>query len=232
LAKEGATVVLNSSRTPFDGAVVASEANDAGGEAIYVQADVSQEGDVEQIAQLIEDRFGRIDIVVHSAADGLESRTQEVDWSDFERTFRTNSYALVSLARSLGPLMGKGKMLYISSFGAERAVPGYGVVGASKAAGEALVRSLAMELAPAVQVNGVRPAILPTVSLRAFSLADEFLEMAEREAPMGRGSIENVVDCALFLCSSEADFITGQVVPVDGGMGTTVFRKSWVSESA
>lgn len=225
-------MVLNSSRTPFDGAVVASEVNDAGGKAIYVQADVSREEDVEQIAQLIEKRFGRMDIVIHSAADGLESRTQDVDWPGFERTFRLNSYALVSLASSFAPLMSEGKILYISSFGAERAVPGYGVVGASKAAGEALVRSLAMELAPTVQVNGVRPAILPTVSLRAFSLADEFLEMAEREAPMGTGSIGNVVDCALFLCSSEADFITGQVVPVDGGMGTTVFRKSWIVEEA
>lgn len=227
LAREGASVVFNSSRTPFDGALVASAANQEAGQAIYVKADVASESDIAQIAELIEERFGRIDVIIHNAADGLECCASEVSWDDFERTFRTNTFALIALARSMAPLMNEGKLLYVSSFGADRAVPGYGVVGASKAASEALVRSLAMELAPRIQVNTLRPAIIPTLSLRAFSLADEFLEMASHESPMGLGTIDDIVESALFLCSPEAGFITGQVLTVDGGMGTSVFRSSW-----
>ena len=228
LASEGATIVLNSSRTPFDGANVASEINRIGGRAIYVKADVSSEKDVEQMAQLIEERFGHLDVVVHNAADGVEAQTADVSWEDFERTFRTNSYALVSLARFMAPLaVNGGKILYISSFGADRGVPGYGVVGASKAASEALVRSLSMELAPTIQVNALRPAVVPTVSLQAFSFADKFLGMMRDESPLGLGDIGNIVDSALFLCSSQADFVTGQVLVVDGGMAAAIFRRNW-----
>lgn len=230
LAAAGASVVLNSSRTPFDGAVVASAASAEGGSAIYVRADIASEDDVARLAELIRERYGRIDIIVHNAADGRESKTTTARWSDFERALKTNAFALVSLARSLTPLMAEGKMVYVSSFGSVRALPGYGVIGASKAAGEALVRSLAMELAPRIQVNGLRPGVLPTVSLRAFSLADEFLEMVRTETPMGPGTVEDVVRSALFLCSSEAGFVTGQMLAVDGGLESSVFRRSWMPD--
>jgi NAD(P)-dependent dehydrogenase (short-subunit alcohol dehydrogenase family) len=222
LADEGATVIVNSSVTAVDGAHVAAEINQAGGRALYVRADMACEADIEALAQLIETRFGRVEIVIHNAAGGRSSAVTQTTWEDFERALRTNTYALIALARSLAHLMGEaGKLLYISSFGAIRAVPGYGAVGASKAASEAIVRSLAMELAPRIQANILRPFVFPTVSLRAFSVAEGLLEMAASQSPLGLPRIEDIVGAALFLCSRDADYITGQTLDVDGGMSTS-----------
>jgi NAD(P)-dependent dehydrogenase (short-subunit alcohol dehydrogenase family) len=233
LAAEGASVILNSSMTPVDGARLAAEITEAGGRAVYVRANVASEDEIAALADLIGSRFGRIDIVIHNAAGGCECKAAETSWEDFERTFRTNTYALIVLARTLAPLMPVGgKMLYVSSFGSVRAVPGYAVVGASKAASEAIVRSLAMELAPRIQVNTLRPSILSTVSLRAFSLGDEFLKLAADESPLGPARLDDLVSVALFLCSADADYVTGQTLDVDGGMSTSVFRSSWSQNGA
>src|SRR4051812_41029639 len=215
LAAEGARVIVNSANTPVDGRLVAREIQDAGHRAVFVRASMESEADIQALAELVGRNFGRVDVVVHNAAGGCECEAVETTWQDFERTFRVNTFALIALARHLSPLMPDGgKMLFVSSFGATRAVPGYAVVGASKAASEALVRSLAMELAPRVQVNAIRPAVLPTVSLRAFSLADEFLRLTANEAPLGPGGIDEVIGAAAFLCSSEADYVTGQTLDV------------------
>jgi NAD(P)-dependent dehydrogenase (short-subunit alcohol dehydrogenase family) len=233
LAAEGASVIVNSALTPVDGAGVAAEIKRTGGRAIYVRANMASEVELEALAELVRSRFGRIEIVIHNAAGGCECRADEIAWPDFERTFRTNTYALVVLARTLAPLMrDRGKMLYVSSFGALRAVPGYALVGASKAASEAIVRSLALELAPRIQVNTLRPSIMSTVSLRAFSLGEKFLELAATESPLGPARLEDLVNAALFLCSSDADYITGQTLDVDGGMSSSIFRSEWVGNGA
>ena len=97
-----------------------------------------------------------------------------------------------------------------------------------KAASEAIVRSLALELAPRIQVNTLRPSIMSTVSLRAFSLGEKFLELAATESPLGPARLTDLVSAALFLCSSDADYITGQTLDVDGGMSSSIFRREWV----
>jgi NAD(P)-dependent dehydrogenase (short-subunit alcohol dehydrogenase family) len=228
LGAEGATVLVNSWHTAVDGRNVAQGINERGGKAFFVRASMEREEDIAALGALVAERFGRLDVIVHNAAGGCECLAADTSWADFERTFRVNSFALIALARHLGPVLGeRSKLVYISSFGSTRAVPGYAVVGASKAASEALVRSLAMELAPKTQVNCVRPSILPTVSLRAFSLADEFLAMTEEEAPSGLGQLEDGVGAVLFLASGDADYITGQCLDVDGGLSTSIHRARW-----
>ncbi|MDX2977630.1 SDR family NAD(P)-dependent oxidoreductase [Streptomyces microflavus] len=226
MAAQGARVIINSASTAVDGRIVARSIKSAGGQASYIGADVSCEDQVAAMAELVREKFGRLDIVVHCAAGGPEARVMDATLPMFERTFSVNSYSLVTLARHLSPLMPAGsRFVYMSSMGAIRASHGYGVVGAAKAASEALIRSLALELAPSgITVNGLRTTAFPSLSLRYFSGSGDWLAMCDRESPLGPPPVEKVAETILLLCSSGADYITGQVLNVDGGWLTSVQR--------
>ncbi|MFD8982995.1 SDR family NAD(P)-dependent oxidoreductase [Streptomyces sp. NPDC059564] len=226
MAGQGARVVVNSASTAVDGRIVARAIKGAGGQASYICADVSDEEQVAAMAGLVREKFGRLDVVVHCAAGGSEARVIDATLPMFERTFSVNSYSLVTLARHLSPLMPAGsRFLYMSSVGAIRASHGYGVVGAAKAASEALVRSLALELAPSgITVNGLRTTAFPSLSLRYFSGGGDWLELCDREAPLGPPPPEKIAETILLLCSGGADYLTGQVLNLDGGWLTSVQR--------
>ncbi len=225
LSAEGAKVIVNSHRSAPDGRAVATGIQQAGGEAIYVSADVGSEADVRALAGVVERQYGGIDIIVHNAASGYERPICATTWPEFRTAVLVNTYALVLLARHLGPLRrDRSKVLYVSSMGAERALDGYGSVGAAKAASEAVIRSLALEWAPRTQANVIRPNIIPSVSLRSFSWADRLWQILEEETPLGIQDVGQLVAVALWLCSSDADYLTGQVITADGGLSATVYR--------
>jgi NAD(P)-dependent dehydrogenase (short-subunit alcohol dehydrogenase family) len=226
MADQGARVIVNSASTVVDGKNVARTISKNGGQAHDIGADVANEDQVAAMADLIREKFGRLDIVVHCAAGGSEARVMDATLPMFERTFSVNSYSMVTLARHLSPLMPAGsRFVYTSSVGAIRASHGYGVVGAAKAASEALVRSLALELAPlAITVNGLRATVFQSLSLRYFSTSDDWLDIVERESPLGPPPVDKVAEAVLLLCSPAADYITGQVLNVDGGWLTSVLR--------
>jgi enoyl-[acyl-carrier protein] reductase III len=113
-----------------------------------------------------------------------------------------------------------GSIVALSSLGSTRVLPGYAVVGASKAAIECLVRYLAVELAPKVRVNTVSPGVVDTDALRHFPMRTEMLAHAEHGTPLGR-LVEpaDVAKVVSFLTSDDADMITGQTIVIDGGAG-------------
>ncbi|MBA2725643.1 MAG: SDR family oxidoreductase, partial [Actinobacteria bacterium] len=109
-------------------------------------------------------------------------------------------------------------MIALSSQGANRVMPGYAVVGASKAALEALVRYLAVELAPTVRVNAVSPGVVDTDALKHFPMREEMLTRAREGTPAGRiVTPEDVADTVDFLTSDTAKMVTGHTLVVDGG---------------
>ncbi|CAM5240890.1 hypothetical protein SMICM304S_06959 [Streptomyces microflavus] len=119
MAAQGARVIINSASTAVDGRIVARSIKSAGGQASYIGADVSCEDQVAAMAELVREKFGRLDIVVHCAAGGPEARVMDATLPMFERTFSVNSYSLVTLARHLSPLMPAGsRFVYMSSMGA------------------------------------------------------------------------------------------------------------------
>ncbi|MEU6394522.1 SDR family oxidoreductase [Streptomyces sp. NPDC046939] len=226
LAAEGAVVVLNSCRSAVDGRAAAREITAAGGTAIHVTADVGDEGGVAALAAVVERSYGRLDILVHNAARGYERPVDATTWPEFEEAMRVNTYALIALARHLRPLMAEGgRILYVSSLGADLALAGYGAIGAAKAASEAVVRSLALEWAPRIQANVIRPNIISTVSLRSFSWSDALWAVFDEESPLGVPDMDQLVDAALWLCGPESRYVTGQVVSVDGGFSASLHRK-------
>jgi enoyl-[acyl-carrier protein] reductase III len=145
----------------------------------------------------------------------LETEDKHWDW-----TLSANSRALLSLARALAPGMPEGSSIVgVSSLGSVRVMDNYTLVGVSKAALEALVRYLAVELAPrGIRVNCVSAGVVETGALEHFPNKEEMLSWGERRTPAGRlVEPSDVAEAVCFLCSPAAEMVRGHTLVVDGG---------------
>ncbi len=224
LAKLGANIVLNYHRNQKPAEDVAEEIRAMGRMVIIVQANVSKPEDIDHLFSRVEQEFGGLDIFINNAASGFNRPAMQQRVNGWDWTMNTNARAFLFAAQKAVPLMqkrGGGTMVAISSPGSIRVLPDYVAVGASKAALEALVRYLAVELAPAISVNAVAPGIVETDALKHFaSLSNpEVITRAVANTPAGRlTSPEDVAYVVAFLCSPQATMIRGQVIVMDGGM--------------
>jgi enoyl-[acyl-carrier protein] reductase III len=185
-----------------------------GAEPVLVRGNVASTRIAEEVAAL-----GPLDVLVHAAATGVIRRALETEDKHWDWTLSANARALLSLTRAAAPSMRTGSSIVgVSSLGSTRVLEDYVLVGASKAALEALVRYLAVELAPrGIRVNAVSAGVVDTQALEHFPQKDAMLEMGARN-PVGRMvTPEDVAGCVTFLCSPEAEMIRGQTLVVDGG---------------
>lgn len=192
----------------------ASELRALGAEPVLVRGNVASARIAEEVAEL-----GPLDVVVHAAATGVIRPVLETDDRHWDWTLSANARALLSVTRAAAPSMPHGSSIVgISSLGSVRVLENYALVGASKAALEALVRYLAVELAPqGIRVNAVSAGVVETGALDHFPNREAMLEMGLRN-PAGRMvTPEDVAACVTFLCSPEAEMIRGQTLVVDGG---------------
>jgi enoyl-[acyl-carrier protein] reductase III len=192
----------------------ADELRALGAEPILVRGNVAGERIAEEVAAL-----GPLNVLVHAAATGVIRPALETEDKHWDWTLSANARALLSLTRAAAPAMPSGaSILGISSLGSTRVLDDYALVGASKAALEALVRYLAVELAPrGIRVNAVSAGVVETGALEHFPQKDAMLEMG-RSNPVGRlVTPEDVAACVTFLCSPEAEMIRGQTLVIDGG---------------
>jgi enoyl-[acyl-carrier protein] reductase III len=197
----------------------ASELRELGAEPVLVRGNVSSARVAEEVAGL-----GSLDIVVHAAATGVIRPALETEDKHWDWTLSANARALLSLARATAPTMPTGgSIVAISSLGSTRVLDNYALVGASKAALEALVRYLAVELAArGIRVNAVSAGVVETGALEHFPNREAMLEMGARN-PVGRMvTPEDVAACVTFLCSPEAEMVRGQTLVVDGGWSLPV----------
>ena len=223
-ARLGADVVVNFFRNRAPAEETAGEIEKLGRQALLVKADVGDLDELEHLFVETEKKFGGLDIFVHNAASGYNRAVLEQKPKGWDWTMNINSRSLLFAAQRAVPLMekrGGGSIVSISSPGANRVLPDYVVVGASKAAIESLTRYLAVELSPKnIVVNAVSPGIVETEALKHFaSLSDQgILEKAIASTPAGRlVTPEDVAGVVGFLCTPAASMIRGQVVVVDGG---------------
>lgn len=224
LASLGADVVVNFFRNRGPAEETAAAIEEMGVKAHLVKANVGEIPDLERLVAETEKTFGGLDFLINNAGSGynrpvMEQRPKGWDW-----TMDINARALLFLAQNAVPLMekrGGGAIVSISSPGSFRVLPEYAVVGASKAALEALTRYLAVELAPRnIVVNAVSPGIVKTEALQHFNTMqdDDLLGEIAAETPAGRiVTPEDVAGIVGFLCSPEAEMIRGQVILADGG---------------
>jgi enoyl-[acyl-carrier protein] reductase III len=226
LAHEGADVVVNFFRNREPAEVTTAEIGDLGRRALLVRANVGNLDDLKRLYGTIESEFGRLDILVHNAASGYNRPVMKQKPRAWDWTMNINARSLLFGAQHAARLMrknGGGSIVAITSLGSQRVMPDYVVVGASKAALEALVRYLAVELAPDnIVVNAVSPGLVMTEALRHFAQFEEsgaeLFEEANSHTPAGRlCTPEDVAEVVWFLCTDKASMICGQTIVIDGG---------------
>jgi enoyl-[acyl-carrier protein] reductase III len=185
-----------------------------GAEPVLIRGNVSSARVLEQVELL-----GALDVLVHNAATGVIRPALETEDKHWDWTLAANTRALLALTRVVAPQMLPGaSIIGISSLGAQRVLENYTLVGTSKAALEALVRYLAVELAPrGIRVNAVSGGVVETGALEHFPNREEMLRSGAAN-PAGRlVRPEDIAEAVTFLSSPGAEMIRGQTLIVDGG---------------
>ncbi len=224
-ARLGADMVITYFRNRAPAQATLDEIRALGRRAWLVKANVGEIAEIERLFDQVETQAGGLDIFVSNAASGynrpvMEQRPKGWDW-----TLNINARALLFAAQRAVPLMekrGGGAIVSVSSPGSTRVLPDYVVVGASKAALEAITRYLAVELAPRnIVVNAVSPGLVLTDALKHFAAVrqdDDIIARAVSLTPAGRlVTPEDIASVVAFLCTPAASMIRGQTILVDGG---------------
>jgi enoyl-[acyl-carrier protein] reductase III len=220
LATAGSDVAIVYHNSHEEAETVCAAIRGMGRQALALQADVSDPALVAEVLAGVREQFGRLDLLVSNAAVGVLRPALELSLKHWRRCLETNALALNLLAQQAVPLMSAGgRIIALSSLGSVRAIPEYAFIGASKAALESLVRSLAQELGPrGIRVNVVSAGVVDTDALKYFPNREQLLAEFGRRAPLGGSlTVEAVAGAVYLLCLPEADMITGQTLVVDGG---------------
>jgi enoyl-[acyl-carrier protein] reductase III len=220
LAAAGCDVAVNYYNSHDAAAALCAEIGGLGRRAVAIKASVGMPDSVDEMFDELRRHFDRLDIVVSNAASGVLRPATEMTLKHWRWCMETNALALNLLAQRALPLMpAGGRIIAMSSLGAQRAMPGYGFVGASKAALEALVRTLAQELGPrGIRVNAVSAGVVDTDALQHFPDREGLLASFAARTPAGPVlTPEDVAGAVYLLCLPEAGMINGHTLFVDGG---------------
>jgi len=224
LAAAGCDVAVNYYNSHDEAEALCAEIRAQGGRARAFQASVGVPESVAEMFGALRSEFDRIDILVSNAASGVLKPAMEMSLKHWRWCMETNALALNLLAQQAVPMMpAGGRIIAMSSLGAARAMPGYGFVGASKAALESLVRTLAQELGPrGIRVNTVSAGVVDTDALAHFPNRDELLADFARRTPAGPTlTPDDVAGAVYLLCLPEAAMINGHTLVVDGGFAVS-----------
>ncbi|MDH3911652.1 MAG: enoyl-ACP reductase FabI [Rhodospirillales bacterium] len=192
--------------------------------SIFMPLNVSVEGQLEAVFEKIEQRWGRLDFLLHSIAfaskEDLHGRLTDCSRDGFLEAMDISCHSFIRMARLAEPLMTNGGALFTMSYhGAEKVVEHYNVMGPVKAALECAVRYLAQELGPkGIRVHAISPGPLKTRAASGLKHFDELLDKAAQKAPAGRlVGIEDVGIATASLATDAAKLITGDTIYIDGG---------------
>jgi len=220
LAASGCDVAVTYYNSHSEAEALCAELRDLGRRACAIQANVADAASVADVFGEFGRQFDRLDILVSNAASGVLRPAMELTPKHWRWCMDTNALALALLAQRAVPLMPTGgRIIALSSMGASRAIPLYGFIGASKAALEALARTLAQELGRrGICVNVVSAGIVDTDALKHFPNREELLADFARRTPLGPTlTPEDVAGAVYLLCLPEAGMVSGHTLVVDGG---------------
>ncbi|MEZ6128571.1 MAG: glucose 1-dehydrogenase [Planctomycetaceae bacterium] len=222
-AKSGAKVVL-AGRRQLEGDAVVEEIRAAGGEAHFVQTDVSDETQVQRLVEETVRLFGRVDIAFNNAGVEHGGPITEFSEEDYRHVFDINVLGVFLSQKYEIPAMlksGGGVIINTSSILGHVAVPGAAIYNASKHAVEGITKTTALELADkGIRVNSVAPGAIATDMIDRFAGEEgaDSRQQLESMHPMGRlGQAKEIAAAVLYLASDAASFTTGISLPVDGG---------------
>jgi len=223
LGAAGAAVVVNyaSSRAGADKVVAAIIAK--GGQAVAIQADMTKSADIERLFREAKQAFGKLDILVNNAGIYEFGAIEAITPEHFHKQFDLNVLGLLLASQAAVKAFGEagGSIINIGSVVATSAPPTTSVYSATKAAVNAITRSLAQELGPRkIRVNAVNPGIVETEGTHTAGITEsDFRKQVEAETPLGRiGQPQDIAPVVVYLASPDAGWITGEMLYVSGGM--------------
>jgi 3-oxoacyl-[acyl-carrier protein] reductase len=218
----GASVVVNYASSKAGADAVVAEITKSGGKAIAVQGDMSKAADIDRLFAETKKAFGKLDVLVNNAGIfeflPLEAITEE----HYHKQFNLNVLGLILATKKAVELFGDGggTVLNVSSVVAKSPQPNGAVYSATKAAVDAVTRSLALELGPKrIRVNSINPGMIETEGVHtAGFLETDFHKKLLDETPLGRiGQPDDIAKAAMFLASDESGWVNGETLVVSGG---------------
>jgi 3-oxoacyl-[acyl-carrier protein] reductase len=222
LAAEGAAVVVNYSSSKEGAERVVADITRSGGRAVAVQANVAKPAEIRRLFSAAKETFGRLDVLVNNAGIYEFAPLESITPEHFHKQFDLNVLGLIlatqEAAKHFGP--DGGSVVNISSVVSTLGLPNASVYSATKAAVDAVTRSLAHELGPRkVRVNAINPGMVETEGVRSAGIAEsDMRKETEAETPLGRiGQPDDIAPAAVFLASADSGWITGETLYISGG---------------
>lgn len=221
LAAEGASVVVNYSSSQEAANHVVAEIVRGGGKALAVKADMTKKTDIERLFTAAKNAFGDIDILVNNAGIYTPAPLEEITEEHFYKQYDLNVLGLLfstqEAVKHFGPA--GGSIINVSSLVSTLGMAGMSVYSSTKAAVDAITRSLAKELSPRkIRVNSVNPAMVETEGLHATGIVEQRGNM-EAITPLGRiGQPEDIAPAVVFFASQDSAWITGETLFITGGL--------------
>ena len=223
LADEGAAVVVNYASSKEGADRVVAEISGKGAKAIAVQANVANKAEIERLFAKTKKAFGTLDILVNNAGIYEFAPLENVTAEHFHKMFDLNVLGLILASQEAVKHFGPagGNIVNISSVAATSAPPTASVYSATKAAVDAVTRSLAKELAPRnIRVNSINPGMVETEGVHAAGISSsDFRKEVESQTPLGRiGQPQDIAPAAVFLASADSAWMTGETLYISGGL--------------
>lgn len=222
LASEGASVVVNYASSKAGADKVVAEITAAGGKAVAVKADVSKSDDIRSLFAETKKAFGRLDVLVNNAGVYEFAPLDAITPEHFHKQYDLNVLGLIlstqEAVRHFGP--SGGSVVNIGSVAGDSAPATAAVYSGTKAAVDAITKSLAKELGPKkVRVNAVNPGMVETEGAHALGITEsDWRKQVEAQTPLGRiGQPNDIAPAVTFLASDDAKWITGEALYISGG---------------
>ena len=221
LASEGAKVAINYNSSKEQALQVLSAVQEVS-EGMLVQGDVSVQADAEKVLSQVIENWGKIDILVNNAGINRDKLLMRMDASDWDDVMNVNLRGTFLCTKLVLPYLIKqrrGNIVNVSSVVGLSGNPGQVNYAASKAGLVGFTKALAREVASRnITVNALAPGVITRGGM-GDELSSDAKETILKKIPMGRfGTVDEVAECCLFLCSDQSSYITGQVITMDGGM--------------
>jgi 3-oxoacyl-[acyl-carrier protein] reductase len=223
LARQGCRVAVHYNRSEDEAREVMEQITASGGDAMLVGGDVSDAGEVERMAREVEERYGRLDVLVNNAGSLIERRSfSELTEDLWDRVISVNLKSVFLCSKAVLPMMkrqGSGRIINMTSVAARNGGgPGSAAYASAKGGVSTLTRAMAKDLVSEnILVNGVAPGVITTPFHDRFTPPDVRENMAAA-IPMGReGTPEEVAGAVLFLASPWANYLVGEIIEVNGG---------------
>ena len=223
LAVEGAAVVVNYASSRAGADTVVAEITGNGGKAVAVQADVAKKPDIERLFTETKKAFGALDILVNNAGIYEFLPLEKITEDHFHKQFNVNVLGQILATQEAVKHFGStgGSIINISSVASTSAPAGGSVYSATKAAVDAVTKSLAKELGPRkIRLNTINPGMVETEGLHSAGMVEsDFRKQIEAQTPLGRiGQPDDIAPAVVFLASPDAGWITGQSLYLTGGL--------------